>query len=106
MNQMNLKLIATAIFEAGLGAVAPEACLARHLKGFGSRLHVCGMDIDLDRIRRIYIAGAGKASAAMAEEVEKVLDSRIHDGVVVTKYGHGLPLNYCRVMEAGHPVPE
>ncbi|MEE4363831.1 MAG: DUF4147 domain-containing protein, partial [Desulfotignum sp.] len=101
-----LKQTAIAIFEAGLRAVAPGACVARHVTVSGSRLHVCGTDMDLNRIQHIYVAGAGKASAAMAEEVEKVLDSRIHDGVVVTKYGHGLPLNYCRVMEAGHPVPD
>jgi glycerate-2-kinase len=80
--------------------------VARHLKGCGSRLHACGAEIGLDQIRHIYVAGAGKASAAMAKEVEKVLGSRIHDGVLVTKYGHGLPLDHCRVMEAEHPVPD
>jgi glycerate-2-kinase len=101
-----LKQRAREIFEAGLRAVAPEACVGKYLKVSGSGLHACGSDIDLDRIRRIYVAGAGKASAAMAKEVEKVLGSRIHGGVVVTKYGHGLPLDHCRVMEAGHPVPD
>ncbi|MDT8378869.1 MAG: glycerate kinase [Desulfotignum sp.] len=103
---MMLKQRAREIFEAGLRAVAPEACVAKYLTVSGSGLHAFGSDIDLDRIRRIYVAGAGKASAAMASEVEKVLGSRIHDGVVVTKYGHGLPLDHCRVMEAGHPVPD
>ena len=106
MNRPPLKQAATSIFEAGLRAVAPGACVARHVTVSGSRLHVCGTDMDLNRIRHIYVAGAGKASAAMAEEVEKVLGSRIHDGVVVTKYGHGLPLNHCRVIESGHPVPD
>jgi len=106
MNQTPLKQAATSIFEAGLQAVVPWACVARHLKVSGRRLHAGGIEIDLDRIRRIYVAGAGKASAAMAEKVEKMLGTRIHDGTVVTKYGHGLPLDHCRVMEAGHPVPD
>lgn len=101
-----MKQFATAIFESGIRAVAPETCVARHLRVCGNRLHACGADVDLDRIRHIYVAGAGKASAAMAREVETLLGPRIHAGVVVTKYAHGLPLKYCRVMEAGHPVPD
>ncbi|MCF8074860.1 MAG: glycerate kinase [Desulfotignum sp.] len=101
-----MKKISKAIFDAGIRAVMPEVCVARHLNLSGSQLSTGGIDLDLDPIRRIYVAGAGKASAAMAKEVEKILGSRIHDGVVVTKYGHGLPLTHCRVVEAGHPVPD
>lgn len=98
--------MARAIFDAGIQAVMPEFCVAGHLKISSNRLCAGGVDLDLDQIRHIFVAGAGKASAAMAREVEQRLGSRIHDGVVVTKYGHGLPLKYCRVMEAGHPVPD
>lgn len=105
-NENPLKQTATAIFEAGVRAVAPDVCVKKHLHISSNRLCIGGIDLNLDQIRHIYVAGAGKASAAMAKEVEKVLGSRIHDGVVVTKYGHGLPLNHCRVMEAGHPVPD
>lgn len=101
-----LKQTARAIFDAGVGAVAPETCVARHLHISGSRLHAGETDLDLDQVRHIYVAGAGKASAAMACQVETLLGTRIHDGVVVTKYGHGMPLAHCRVMEAGHPVPD
>jgi glycerate-2-kinase len=101
-----LKQSATAIFDAGVRAVAPDGCVKKHLHISSNRLHIGGIDLDLDQIRHIYVAGAGKASAAMAEEVEKALGSRILDGVVVTKYRHGLPLDHCRVMEAGHPVPD
>jgi glycerate 2-kinase len=102
-----LKQIATAIFEAGVRAVAPDACIKKHLQLSGSRLCVReGTDVDLDPIRHIYVAGAGKASAAMAGQVETLLGPRIHAGIVVTKYGHGMPLTHCRVMEAGHPVPD
>jgi glycerate 2-kinase len=103
---MILKQTAAAIFDAGIRAVAPEACVARHLILSGTRLTAGGIGLDLDRIRHVYVAGAGKASAAMAGQVEALLGPRIHDGVVVTKYGHGMPLAHCRVMEAGHPVPD
>jgi glycerate 2-kinase len=101
-----LKKDARAIFDAGVRAVAPEACVARHLHISGSRLRAGDVDLDLDQIRHIYVAGAGKAVAAMARQVEDLLGPRIHGGVVVTKYGHGMPLEHCRVMEAGHPVPD
>jgi glycerate-2-kinase len=103
---MILKKSATAIFEAGVRAVAPDACIKKQVRISSTRLWVGNIDLDLDQIRHVYVAGAGKASAAMAREVEQILGSRIHDGIVVTKYGHGLPLKHCRRMEAGHPVPD
>ncbi|EMS78503.1 glycerate 2-kinase Gck [Desulfotignum phosphitoxidans DSM 13687] len=101
-----MRKISKAIFDAGIRAVMPEVCVARHLNLSDGRLWIGGIDLDLDQIRHIYVAGAGKASGAMAREVEQILGSRIHDGLVITKYGHGLPLKHCRVLEAGHPVPD
>ncbi|MDZ7663996.1 MAG: glycerate kinase [Desulfotignum sp.] len=101
-----LKQTARTIFKTGIRAVAPEACVKKHVQMSGSRLRAGKLDLDLNRIRHIYVAGAGKASPAMASQVEALLGSRIHDGVVVTKYGHSLPLAHCRVMEAGHPLPD
>jgi glycerate-2-kinase len=60
----------------------------------------------LKTINKIFVVGAGKASAAMARAVEAVLGDRIDDGLVITKYGHAVPLTNCRVMEAAHPVPD
>ncbi|MCF8114004.1 MAG: glycerate kinase [Desulfotignum sp.] len=101
-----LKQTARAIFDAGVRAVEPETCVARHLHISDSRLRAGETDLELDQIRHIYVAGAGKASAAMARQAEELLGPRIHDGVVVTKYGHGMSLEHCRLMEAGHPVPD
>jgi hydroxypyruvate reductase len=42
----------------------------------------------------------------MARGVEKVLGPWIEHGVVVVKYGHKVPLDKIRVMEAAHPVPD
>jgi glycerate-2-kinase len=38
--------------------------------------------------------------------VEKVLGDKITNGHVVTKYGHGMNLNYLTLTEAGHPIPD
>lgn len=70
---MILKQAARAILDAGLGAVEPEACVTRHLHISGSLLHAGNVALDLDQIRYIYVAGACKASAAMARQVEDLL---------------------------------
>jgi glycerate 2-kinase len=60
----------------------------------------------LELIDKIYVIGAGKASAMMALEVENILGSRITHGHVIVKYGHSAKLKYINVSEAGHPVPD
>ena len=56
---------------------------------------------------RTLVVGAGKAAAAMALAVEEhwQKDAAL-DGIVLTRYGHGLPLDRIQVIEAGHPVPD
>jgi glycerate 2-kinase len=56
---------------------------------------------------RTLVVGAGKASAAMALAVEQhwPADAPL-DGLVITRYQHGLLTNRITVIEAGHPVPD
>lgn len=42
----------------------------------------------------------------MAVALEEILGDAISEGVVVTKYGYGLPCKTVRVIEGGHPVPD
>jgi hydroxypyruvate reductase len=54
-----------------------------------------------------FVAGAGKAAAAMALAVENHWpEDAALNGIVLTRYGHGLPLERIRVIEAGHPLPD
>lgn len=93
------------IFHAGIAAVQPKYLLPKVLNITDGRLQV-GEDIfPIDHFKNIYIAGAGKATAAMAAEAEKILGYRITDGVIAIKAGHAVPLKYIRAIEAGHPVP-
>jgi glycerate 2-kinase len=56
---------------------------------------------------RTVVVGAGKAAGSMALAVENhwPRDAPL-EGVVITRYGHGLPTRRIRVVEAGHPVPD
>jgi len=59
---------------------------------------------------RVVVVGAGKASAAMAKAVEEET-RRQHwlervEGIVVTRYGHGVACARIEIVEASHPVPD
>jgi len=55
---------------------------------------------------RALVVGAGKAAASMAFAVERAWPEVVLDGLVITRYAHGLPTSRIRVVEAGHPVPD
>ncbi|MGA0025522.1 MAG: glycerate kinase type-2 family protein [Burkholderiales bacterium] len=56
---------------------------------------------------RTLVVGAGKAAAAMALAVEQHWPATAAlEGLVITRYRHGLLTNRIAVIEAGHPVPD
>jgi hydroxypyruvate reductase len=55
---------------------------------------------------RVVVVGAGKAAASMARAVELAWPDVPLEGLVITRYAHGLPTDRVRVVEAGHPVPD
>ena len=55
---------------------------------------------------RLLVLGAGKGVAPMGAAVEELLGDRIDTGMLVVKYGHGLPLQQIAQVEAAHPVPD
>ena len=85
------------IFQAALKAADPKAAVLAHLSADEPLLR--------DR-KRIWLLGAGKASAPMAQAVEKICGRRIAGGCVVVKDGHGAPLRYAELRESGHPIPD
>ncbi len=62
--------------------------------------------INLNQFENIFIVGAGKASATMAQKAESILGELITGGAIVTKYGFGKKLERVPLIEAGHPVPD
>jgi hydroxypyruvate reductase len=92
---MTLRKHAAAIFRAALAAADPAAAVTRYL----SRRN-------FSRYRHIYVLGAGKAGASMAQAAERVLKSRITSGLINVKYGHTARLRRIELNECGHPVPD
>lgn len=54
---------------------------------------------------RTLVLGAGKAAAEMAAALESLWHGPLA-GLVVTRYGHGVPTRFIEVVEASHPVPD
>ena len=94
------------IIRAALAAVSPEACLRRSLVLDGGLLTIGEVPIDLSKVRRIIVVGAGKASARMAASLERILGERIDDGLVITADGYEVPTERIVIVEASHPVPD
>lgn len=103
---MTAKEKAIQIFEAAVAAVQPKRLMPAYLFIDQNRLHILDRHFFLHELPNIYIIGAGKASAAMAATAEAILGDFITAGMVVTKYGHVLPLQKITCMEAAHPVPD
>ena len=56
---------------------------------------------------RTLVLGAGKAAASMALAVEQHWPAAAPlEGLVITRYRHGLLTNRVKVVEAGHPIPD
>jgi len=80
-----------AMFDAAVAAADPMAMLSRFLP-------------DPPKGRTV-VVGAGKASARMAEALEKAWDGPL-SGLVITRYGHACPCERIEIVEAAHPVPD
>ena len=100
------KGILKGLYFKGIEAVNATDAIRRRLRLSGSRLRVDGLCYNLKEIDNIYIVGAGKATAGMAQAVEEVLGRRIAAGVVVTPYGYEKKLKYIKLISAAHPVPD
>ena len=85
------------LFDAAVASAQPAHCVPPHVpapEAVGDG--------------RLVVIGAGKASAAMAQVVERhwAGDPSRLSGLVVTRYGYAVPCERITVLEAAHPVPD
>jgi len=90
--KLNVPALLRASFDAAVAAADPLRIVGAHLPAVPKG--------------RVVVVGAGKAAASMAVAVERAWPDVPLDGLVITRYGHGLPTEHIRVIEAGHPVPD
>lgn len=94
------------IFKAGVKAVDPERAVKKCVRCQGNQLFVGDCSYTLDRYKRVFLIGAGKGTAPMAKALEDILGERLTNGLIIVKYGHGIPLEKTRILEADHPIPD
>jgi glycerate-2-kinase len=104
MTITQLRQSARQIWDAALQRANPSVCVRENLRIDQGGLWVPGKKYALGG--RILVIGAGKASAMMAKAVEEILQDKVTGGLIVTKHGHGTPLQRIEIVEAGHPVPD
>jgi glycerate 2-kinase len=85
------RALLTAMFRAAIASAQPALCVPPHLPA--------------PPRGRLIVVGAGKASAAMAQAVERHWPGPL-SGLVVTRYGYGVPCSRIEIVEAAHPVPD
>ena len=88
---MKPREILRSMFDAAVAAAMPQHCIAQNLPARPKG--------------RTIVVGAGKASAAMAAEFERAWGEPV-SGLIVTRYGHGVPCRNIEIVEAAHPVPD
>ena len=87
--------------KAALQSSQPKICLPGYLKEIQ----------ETEKLpERIIVLGAGKASAEMANALEDHWKGTIWgaklSGLVLTRYGYGVPCKSIEIVEAAHPVPD
>jgi glycerate 2-kinase len=106
------------IFRAALAASGPAEAVLRHIRLANGTLiagrrryrlakplaHVRGSATP--PFRNVYVIGAGKAGASMAQAVERLLGKWINGGLLNVKYGHTARLRRIELNECGHPIPD
>jgi hydroxypyruvate reductase len=94
MPDANLRKSALQIFRAALKAADPSEAVQRHFTAPPASFE------------RIFVVGAGKAAAPMAQAVERILGKRVSGGLINIKHGHTAKLRCIEQNECGHPVPD
>lgn len=94
------------IFNAALDAADPGRAVSAHVRLNGDVLEVDDRLFPLENYRRVYVFGAGKASAKMAGALTEIMGGRLCGGLVIVKYGYALRAGKVTVVEAGHPIPD
>ena len=116
MTRPTLRAAATELQQAALDAVDPAVGIERHVHREGDDLVLAGRRYKLDDYQHVFVIGGGKAAAPMMAATAEILDDRLDQGVLVTKYGHAEGAGSSsafdpstrdvQIIEAGHPVPD
>ncbi len=104
VEQKKLEKQAWEILSVAIEAVRADRLIAEQVQLRRQMFTAAGLEIDLKAVESLWVIGAGKASAHMAEALENILGKRISGGVVITKDGHLRPCKRVEICQASHPI--
>ncbi len=99
------------ILAAGINGADARQAIRRHVSRDSDQLVIDNLHIDLNKFKRLFVIGAGKAAAPMANAINEILSDRITSGLVITKDRYLDPQDYpsntaINLIEASHPIPD
>ena len=92
--------------ESALKAADPKEIVNSMVTLKRSILTANGYSFDLDRFKKVYVVGGGKASGLMSEALEQLLGKKITSGEVNVPSGSKAKTEIIKLNEASHPVPD
>ena len=99
------------VLRATLEAVDPMEAVQKHCVRIRNQLIIQNQSYDLQSIKRIFLIGAGKASAPMAFAMAQMIKEKLSGGLILVKDGHKGDFDWdefpnLKIIEAGHPLPD
>ena len=94
--------LALLIAEAGLQAIKTDNVIRKNVKLSYNTLKINGKNYNLNKYKRIFVIGAGKAAYSTAKEIEKILGKKITKGMVMD-ISPG-KLKRIKIVRGTHPV--
>ena len=94
------------VLAAALEAADPTQAVRQHMRRNGTQLTIGEKLYDLDRCKRIFLVGFGKASQPMGAAAAEILGDYLTQGILLTKVKTPGPIARLEILEAAHPVPD
>ncbi len=111
-NQLNLRKIALEAIEISIFAVRPKNFIEKSIRIEGNKLLIHDDEYNLEKYKKVYIIGGGKATAEMAFSLEKILlncSDITYEGIINIPKGTVkskiLRRSKIKINYAAHPIP-
>lgn len=108
INQRRSREAVLRLLEGAILSVQPTKLLNKQVRAAGKFIYISGNKLDTDKINRIIVVGAGKASGYLAEALEEKIGGYIKEGVVAVlpDTSRYFRTSKIKIVEAAHPVPD
>lgn len=103
---VRVREMALDIIDYALAKADPYKAVRDLVSLHNTTLTVGEKTFDLEKHKRIFLMGAGKATYPIAKALEDILGDRITGGVVICKHGQEGSLSHVKLYLANHPIPD